>query len=72
MREIPITQSKNSRSKGSTRDYVYNYLKKRIIEWELEPKTKISETEIATELNVSRTPVREAFLMLAQEELLGI
>ncbi|WP_416148402.1 GntR family transcriptional regulator [Salipaludibacillus sp. HK11] len=72
MNKISITQAKNSRSKGSTRDFVYNYLKKKIIEWDLEPKVKISETEIAAELSVSRTPVREAFLMLAQEELLAI
>jgi DNA-binding GntR family transcriptional regulator len=39
---------------------------------ELEPGTKISEKEIADELNVSRTPVREAFMKLAEEELLDI
>lgn len=56
----------------STRDFVYETLKKKIIELELEPGKKISEQEIAKELNVSRTPVREAFLKLSQEELLGI
>ncbi|MFZ4453934.1 GntR family transcriptional regulator [Salibacterium aidingense] len=60
------------KANGSTRDIVYHKLKKQIIDWELEPKTKISETDIASELKVSRTPVREAFLMLAQEELIGI
>ena len=39
---------------------------------ELEPGTKISEKEIAEEFMVSRTPVREAFMKLAQEELLDI
>lgn len=39
---------------------------------ELEPGTKISEKELAEELKVSRTPVREAFMKLAQEELLDI
>ncbi|MBP1969336.1 DNA-binding GntR family transcriptional regulator [Virgibacillus natechei] len=71
MYQISKTQSQ-PRITGSTRDFVYNTLKKRIIEWELEPGTKISENEIAIELNVSRTPAREAFLMLAQEELIGI
>ncbi|WP_440894865.1 GntR family transcriptional regulator [Amphibacillus sp. Q70] len=65
---IPI----NPKSNGLTRDVVYDQVKKRIIDLELKPKTKISETEIAKELNVSRTPVREAFLMLAQEDLIGI
>lgn len=57
---------------GSTRDYVYTTLKKQIIELELKPNFKISEQEIADELHVSRTPVREAFLKLSQENLLRI
>ncbi|MCG5102490.1 GntR family transcriptional regulator [Oceanobacillus alkalisoli] len=56
----------------STRDFAYETIKKRIIELELEPGQKISEQEIASELEVSRTPVREAFLKLSQEGLLGI
>lgn len=58
--------------KGSTRTYSYNLLKDRILHLELEPGTKISEKEIADELKVSRTPVREAFMKLAEEELLDI
>lgn len=50
--------------KGSTRDYTYQLLRKRILHLQLEPGTKISEKEIADELNVSRTPVREAFMKL--------
>lgn len=70
---MATVQPKNeARMKGSTRDFVYQTLKKRIIELELKPKTKISEYEVAAELEVSRTPVREAFLMLAQEDLIGI
>jgi DNA-binding GntR family transcriptional regulator len=57
---------------GSTRDYVYKIIRDQIVNWELEPGLKISEKEVAQSLNVSRTPVREAFLQLAQEELVGI
>ncbi|MBT2757172.1 GntR family transcriptional regulator [Mesobacillus foraminis] len=57
---------------GSTREYVYNILKNDIINLEIKPGTRISEKEIAHRLQVSRTPVREAFMKLAQEELLGI
>ncbi len=57
---------------GSTRDFVYSTLKKQIIELKLKPNFKISEQEIADELHVSRTPVREAFLKLSQENLLRI
>ncbi|MEK3890121.1 GntR family transcriptional regulator [Bacillus sp. FSL K6-3431] len=58
--------------RGSTRDFSYNKLKQKILNLELEPGTKISENEIAEEFKVSRTPVREAFMKLAQEELLDI
>lgn len=62
----------SQRKRGSTRDFVYETLKKKIIELELKPGHKISEQDIADELHVSRTPVREAFQKLSQEELLGI
>ncbi|MBJ9987389.1 MULTISPECIES: GntR family transcriptional regulator [unclassified Paenibacillus] len=64
--------STEQKIKGSTRAYSYNLLRERILHLELEPGTKISEKEIADELNVSRTPVREAFMKLAEEELLDI
>ncbi|MEX3617609.1 GntR family transcriptional regulator [Paenibacillus glucanolyticus] len=64
--------STEQKIKGSTREYSYHLLKDRILHLELEPGTKISEKEIADELNVSRTPVREAFMKLAEEELLDI
>jgi DNA-binding GntR family transcriptional regulator len=70
--EVADILTNNKRINGSTRDFVYQTIKKQIINWELEPMTKISEKEIADKLKVSRTPVREAFLKLAQEELLGV
>lgn len=59
-------------NKYSTRDHVYQVLKENIISLELEPGRSISEKEISELLSVSRTPVREAFVKLAQEELLEI
>ncbi|MCM3203854.1 GntR family transcriptional regulator [Paenibacillus illinoisensis] len=64
--------SLNQKIRGSTRAYSYELIKERILHLELEPGTKISEKEIADELEVSRTPVREAFMKLAEEELLDI
>lgn len=68
---VEILLAKN-RTKGSTRDFVYQLLKNQIINLELKPGVKISEKEIAEKLDVSRTPVREAFLKLAEEELISI
>lgn len=64
--------STEQRFAGSTRAYSYQIIKDKILHLELEPGTKISEQEIADELKVSRTPVREAFMKLAEEELLDI
>ncbi|MBW7459987.1 GntR family transcriptional regulator [Paenibacillus sepulcri] len=56
--------------KGSMRDYVHDTLKKNIMELKLEPGRFISEKEVVEALQVSRTPVREAFVKLSQEELI--
>jgi GntR family transcriptional regulator, rspAB operon transcriptional repressor len=55
---------------GSRRDYVYNYLYQNIIGLSLHPGCALSENEIATQLNVSRTPVREAMIQLAKQDLI--
>ncbi|WP_310200616.1 GntR family transcriptional regulator [Neobacillus niacini] len=61
-------QHANRRS--STKDFVYFEIKQRIIEGILEPNESISEENIATELNISRTPIREALQRLEIEELI--
>lgn len=58
--------------KNSTRDFVYDTLRGSIMNLDMPPGTTISEKEIAEELEVSRTPVREAFLRLTQDELLTV
>ena len=45
---------------------IYHILKKRIINMEYLPGTPISEKELISEFNVSRTPVRESLLKLSQ------
>src|SRR5690625_79016 len=60
------------RARGSSRQYVYDIVKEQIMTGDLAPGTKLSEKEISEKLDVSRTPVREAFLQLNQEDLLGI
>lgn len=56
----------------SIREYVYRMLRFNIIHLNLKPGQNISEQEIAGRIGVSRTPVREAFIKLAQENLLDI
>lgn len=50
----------------SGRDYALRTIKENIIHAELEPGAYISENELATELGLSRTPVREALMELAR------
>ncbi|WP_234121581.1 GntR family transcriptional regulator [Clostridium hydrogenum] len=51
---------------------LYELLKEDIIQLHLEPGLNISEKGISEKYNVSRTPVREAFLLLSKDELLDI
>ncbi|MFC3041799.1 GntR family transcriptional regulator [Virgibacillus xinjiangensis] len=53
----------------STKDFVYSEIKKQIIEGILEPEQSINEGSLATELEISRTPIREALQRLEIEEL---
>ncbi|MGY3777932.1 GntR family transcriptional regulator [Isobaculum melis] len=51
----------------SLKDHVYNHIKNLIDTGSLNKEDKIVEQQIANELGVSRTPVREALLQLASD-----
>lgn len=53
-------------SQETARDFAFRVLKNNIISVDLKPGTLVSENEIAMELGVSRTPVREAIIDLAK------
>jgi len=57
------------RKENTLRFVAYKAIKDRIIYLDLRPGEKIVESEITQSLNVSRTPVREALLMLENEKL---
>lgn len=56
----------------STRDAVYTALREQILSLELPPGTPLSENEASQQFQVSRTPVRESFMRLAQEGLVQV
>jgi GntR family transcriptional regulator, rspAB operon transcriptional repressor len=56
----------------SLKDQVYQYLKKAIINGDLKTGEIYSEQMFATQLNISRTPVREAVLQLRHENMVEI
>lgn len=51
---------------------VYESLKSAIINGEIEAGSRLTETVVSTQLNVSSTPVREAFTRLSSEGLVKI
>lgn len=56
----------------SGRDYALRVIKENIINLELAPESQISEAELAAELGLSRTPVREALLELDKVKIIKI
>ncbi|MCF4151655.1 GntR family transcriptional regulator [Dethiosulfovibrio sp. F2B] len=52
------------------REIVYEHIRQAIVGGELEPGTRFTDGEIATEFNISRTPVREAIQKLETEGLI--
>lgn len=57
---------------GSLVDQVYALLRKLIINLSLPPEFALVEQDVASELNVSKTPVREAIIRLAREGLVNV
>ena len=57
---------------GPARELAYAKLREAILSARLEPGRKLSENELAGELGVSRTPVREALAALREERLVAI
>ena len=58
--------------KGNTLDRVYGELRRAILNLELAPGSNLDESDFVAQLNVSRTPIREAFLLLANDGLVTI
>ncbi|WP_099519145.1 GntR family transcriptional regulator [Paenibacillus sp. BIHB 4019] len=53
-------------------EVIYQEIRSRIVTLQLKPGEMVYENNFATEFGLSRTPVRQAFFMLAQEELISI
>ncbi len=69
---MPLEIVHERKSGESAKDFVYRVLKYNITSLILPPNDTIEEFAIATQLSVSRTPVREAILALMREELIEV
>lgn len=56
---------------SSLRDHVYNYIARQVQTGELRPNQKLNEAQICADLEISRTPAREALIKLASENVLS-
>ena len=65
-----MVQSLGTLDRRTSADDVYEFLYGQINSLKLLPGTRISEVEIAERFDVSRQPVREAFIRLANRDLL--
>jgi DNA-binding GntR family transcriptional regulator len=52
---------------GSLADQAYDKIKKRIFDFDLMPGDRLSESDLAQQINVSRTPLRQALQRLQHE-----
>lgn len=59
-----------SNTKSTFQQKAYDYIKSQILNLGYKPGMVITDTQIASELNISRTPVREAFHRLENEGML--
>ena len=59
-----------ARRKGPQAKQAYTYIKSKILSFELPPGTSVSDHALAQELNMSRSPVREAIFMLTSDGLI--
>lgn len=64
----PVAES-HTRRDGSAMNYAYENIKAAILEGKYAPGTRLTEDELARNLKVSRTPVREALHLLESEML---
>ena len=60
------------RSRESAADRAYGFVKSRLLDGRFAGGTLLSENEVARQLGISRTPVRQAFLQLEAEEMLEL
>lgn len=71
MNELPL-EALQVRPATTTTDLVYRNLHDAIVSLELPPGTKMSEADVARQLDVSRQPVRDAFFRLSERGFLLI
>ena len=66
---LKVQKKLRGRPKGHGSQFVYERLRERIVRMEIEPGSYLDELRLVDEFGVSRTPIREAIIRLASENL---
>lgn len=69
---LSVKQLTGSQSRKTSTVGIYERLRRAIMDFELAPGARITETELAETFGISRTPVREALHRLENEGLISI
>ena len=69
---MPIPQEQEKIERTSTKERVYRSLRNWIIDGVLQPEERLNDKELAEHFSVSRTPVREALQMLAEQKFVTV
>lgn len=69
---LPLKAAAKSSPRKSSKAGIYERLRRAIMDFELAPGARITETELASSFGISRTPVREALHRLENEGLISI
>ncbi len=64
--------SRKAKASNSLADKSYHILEEMIVTLKLEPGSLISEADLSKEIEIGRTPLREALQRLAQERLVSV
>lgn len=67
-----LLRPKDSRAIPTAVDHAYEMIWRQLIKRERMPGERLTDTELASQLGLSRTPVRQALHRLAQEELVRL
>jgi DNA-binding GntR family transcriptional regulator len=67
-----VSQRKPAKVRGAAKERAYAYTKQRVLDSRFPGGSMLSEGEVASALELSRTPVREAFVQLETEGLLRL
>lgn len=59
-------------ARGSQSQRIYEEIKRRILDNELPAGTQVLENELASQLGVSRTPIREALVLLSRDGMVEV